>query len=204
MYFYIYIYICIYIYVYVYIYIYIIFEIGRHIPGYGCGCVCVCVAMRVCVTSAGRRRYEKHHPPRHLAATPLCPWLKVAGVVTLTSALCAIFSTPRPCAVMTRRPQPISAPLPCGDAPSDGDAAAMLRRTRASAILFVWSRDPSWANPGVPRWCDVSTTTLTSPRHSPLNKKNECGECPLYYSLTLTEDRREGCHWRYSWRFEVV
>ena len=57
----------------------------------------------------------------------------------------------------------------------------MLRRPRASAILFVWSRDPSWANPGGPGCTDVTTITLTSPVNSPLNKKNECGECPLYY-----------------------
>ena len=54
----------------------------------------------------------------------------------------------------------------------------MLRRPRASAILFVWSRDPSWANPGVPGCSDVTTTTLTSPVNSPVNKTNECGECP--------------------------
>ena len=48
----------------------------------------------------------------------------------------------------------------------------MLRRPRASAILFVWSRDPSWANPGVPGCTDVTTTTLTSPLNSPVNKKN--------------------------------
>ena len=44
-----------------------------------CVCVAVCVAMRV-LTSAGGR-YGEHPPaPRH------SPWLKAAGVVTLTSA----------------------------------------------------------------------------------------------------------------------
>ena len=66
----------------------------------------------------------------------------------------------------------------------------MLRRPRASAILFVWSRDPSWANPGGPGCTDVTTTTLTSPVNSPLNKKNECGECPLYYLPGVVGPRR--------------
>ena len=31
----------------------------------------------------------------------------------------------------------------------------------------------------------VITTTLTSPLTSPVNKKNECGECPLYYCYII-------------------
>ena len=62
-----------------------------------------------------------------------------------------------------------------------GYVRAIFGRPCASAILFVWSRDPSWANPGGPGCTHVITTTLTSPLTSPVNKKNECGECPLYY-----------------------
>ena len=150
-------------------------------------CVCGCVWLCVCVTSAGRR-YGKH-PPRHAIAAQLnaCPG---GGRGYADVSRCAIFSRPRPCAVMTRRPQPISTPLPRRDAPSD--AAAMLRRPRASAILFVWSRDPSWANPGCPGCTHVTTTTLTSPVNSPVNKKNECGECPLYYSLVALNSGYSG------------
>ena len=69
-----YIYIHVFLFLFLYVYTFI-FEIGRHLPGYACVCVCVCV------TSACGR-YGKHHPaPRH------SPWLKAAGMVTLTSAV---------------------------------------------------------------------------------------------------------------------
>ena len=74
--------------------------------------MCVCV----CVTSAGVR-YGKH-PPRHAIAAQLNA-CSGGGRGYADVSVCAIFGHARPGAVMTRRPQPISAPLLGGDAPSD-------------------------------------------------------------------------------------
>ena len=81
-----------YIYIYIYtcisIYIYIFYiSIGRHLPGW-CD-----------VSRRGEARYGKH-PPR-ISIAPGLTRARVASVVTLTSAVCAIFSSPRPGAVMT-------------------------------------------------------------------------------------------------------
>ena len=110
---YIHVYIHVFLFLSIYIYIYIFYiSIGRHLPGRPAAAAGVCV----CDVTAGRR-YEQH-PPHHAIAAQLNA-CSPGGRGYADVSRCAIFSSPRPFAVMTRRPQPISAPLLGGDAPSD-------------------------------------------------------------------------------------
>ena len=69
----------------------------------------------------------------------------------------AIFGWPRGGVVMTPNTAANHTPSLGSDAPSYKIRHAIFGHTRASAILFVWSRDPSWANQGCPGWLHVTT-----------------------------------------------
>ena len=102
----------IYIHVFLFIYLYILyFNRAAHPRPAGCCCWCV-------MSQQAGARYGKQHPPHHAIAAQLNASSRVGRGYADVSR-CAIFSSPRPRAVMTRRPQPISAPLLGGDAPSD-------------------------------------------------------------------------------------
>ena len=137
------------------------------------------------------KQQQQQHPPRLAIAAQLKASSRVGRGYADVSR-CAIFSSPRPRAVMTRRPQPIGAPLLGGDGPSD----AMRRpccgeHVRRPFCLF------GHVTPHGPILAPLDAVTSAQPRSHPLatrqpTKKIYVASAPYTTCVHVTRANRHG------------